>query len=233
MEPDGRLRVDRAEALRYLGYSGQELDADLADRFNEAVEACERELHPRCVHAVFPLDSERSNECHVVLVGCGLVLEGRDIARHVEGACEVALMACTLGVESERALRQRAAISPTDALMYGAAASSLVEAAADAEEARIVEEAATRGLRTNFRYSPGYGDLPLDVQPAFLDALDAPRRIGLVCTEGNVLVPTKSITAVVGLFEGEPPNTSVRSGCASCALREACTLRGQGRTCHG
>ena len=106
-----------------------------------------------------------------------LVLEGRDIARHLDGACEAVLMACTLGAESERALRLRTATSPTDALLYGAAASALVEAAADAEESRIVAEAAARGLRTNFRYSPGFGDLPLAVQPAFLAALDAPRRI--------------------------------------------------------
>ena len=169
----------------------------------------------------------------MALAGCGLVLEGRDIARHLDGACEAVLMACTLGAESERALRLRTATSPTDALLYGAAASALVEAAADAEESRIVAEAAARGLRTNFRYSPGFGDLPLAVQPAFLAALDAPRRIGLAATAGNLLVPTKSVTAVVGLFEGEPSNAAARSTCASCALAGRCALRDQGRTCHG
>ena len=159
------LRVDRDEALRYLGYDGQKLDADLARRFDEAVVACER-LRPRCLHAAFPVDHAASDAGHVALAGCGLVLEGRDIARHLDGACEAVLMACTLGAESERALRLRTATSPTDALLYGAAASALVEAAADAEESRIVAEAAARGLRTNFRYSPGFGDLPLAVQPA-------------------------------------------------------------------
>ena len=226
------LRVDRDEALRYLGYDGQRLDADLARRFDEAVAACER-LRPRCLHAAFPVDHAASDAGHVALAGCGLVLEGRDIARHLDGACEAVLMACTLGAESERALRLRTATSPTDALLYGAAASALVEAAADAEESRIVAEAAARGLRTNFRYSPGFGDLPLAVQPAFLAALDAPRRIGLAATAGNLLVPTKSVTAVVGLFEGEPSNASARSTCASCALAGRCALKDQGRTCHG
>ena len=86
-------------------------------------------------------------------------------------------------------------------------------------------EAAARGLRTNFRFSPGFGDLPLAVQPAFLAALDAPRRIGLAATAGNLLVPTKSVTAVVGLFEGEPSSASARSTCAS--LRAGRTLRAQ------
>ncbi|MBC2890084.1 vitamin B12 dependent methionine synthase [Gordonibacter massiliensis (ex Traore et al. 2017)] len=232
MDAEG-LRVDRAEALRYLGYEGQELDADLERRFDEAVAACERDLRARCVHAVFPVDAARSGADRVALAGCGLVLEGRDIERHLDGACEVALMACTLGAESERALRLRAATSPTDALLYDAAASALVEAAADAEEARIVSDAAARGLRTNFRFSPGFGDLPLAVQPAFLAALDASRRIGLSVTSANLLVPAKSVTAVVGLFAGEPPAGSARSTCASCGLVESCSLRSQGRTCHG
>ncbi|MEI3232816.1 MAG: hypothetical protein V8S24_17230 [Gordonibacter pamelaeae] len=210
-------------------------DADLARRFDEAVAACERDLRARCVHAVF------RGRCRalriadrVALAGCGL--GGRDIARHLDGACEVANVhgLHALGAqEGERALRLRAGRERHGrAPVYEAAASALVEAAADAEEARIVAEAAARGLRTNFRYSPGFGDLPLAVQPAFLAALDAPRRIGLAATAGNLLVPTKSVTAVVGLFEGEPSNASARSTCASCALAGRC-VQDQGRTCHG
>ena len=62
------LRVDRDEALRYLGYDGQKLDADLARRFDEAVVACER-LRPRCLHAAFPVDHAASDAGHVALAG--------------------------------------------------------------------------------------------------------------------------------------------------------------------
>lgn len=227
------LRIDRAEALRYLGYAGQELDADLERRFGEAVAACELGLKPRCVHRAYPVDPARSGDDRVVLAGCGLVLEGRDIVRQLNGACEAVLMACTLGAESERELQRRMALSPADALLYGAAASALVEAAADAEEATIGKEAAERGLQVSFRFSPGYGDLPLSVQPAFLAALDATRRIGLAVTDSNLLIPEKSITAVVGLFEGAPPASSVRPSCATCALAGRCAFKLQGRTCHG
>lgn len=230
------LRLDRAEALRYLGYTGQELDPQLAARFEQLADACERTLRPACVHAVFAVDEARSRwdgaDARVALEGCDLVLEGRDIAAHLRGAQAAALMACTLGAASERELRKHAALGPTDALLYGAAASALVEAAANAEEAVIVEEAAATGLRTNFRFSPGYGDFPLAVQPAFLAALDAPRRIGLAVTEGGLLVPVKSITAVVGLFDHAVPGAAVRSACAVCQLRDGCQLRKKGITCH-
>lgn len=235
-----RLTLDRDEALRYLGYAGQELDAQLLARFEQLAQTCERELRPACVQAAFPLDAEMTRWeddewPQVALASCGLVLPGRDIAHHLHGAREVVLMACTLGAASERELRKYAAISPTDALMYGAAASALVEAAANACDAAIAADAAARGLFAGSRYSPGYGDLPLFVQSAFLEALDAPRRIGLRATEGDVLVPTKSVTAVIGLFDDPQPlreGDSARS-CTTCPLRGNCRLKEKGRTCHG
>lgn len=234
--PVPAVKLDRAEALRYLGYAGQELDEQLRARFQQLADACERTLRPACVHAVFEVDEARSvwegDGARVALKGSSLVLEGRSIATHLRGASKAVLMACTLGAASERELRKYAALGPTDALLYGAAASALVEAAANATEAAIVEEAAAEGLHTNFRFSPGYGDLPLSVQPAFLEVLDAPRRIGLVATEANLLVPTKSITAVIGLFDRVPPDVAVRSTCASCQLRFDCQLRKKGITCH-
>ena len=57
----------------------------------------------------------------------------------------------------------------------------------------------SRGLVPTRRYSPGYGDLPLSVQPALLDALDAGRRLGVTLTESLLMVPMKSVTAVVGI----------------------------------
>lgn len=226
------LRIDRAEVLRYLGYAGQSLDDDLAARFDDAVGACEQNIRPRCLHASFTLDPLRSTQDRVAVKDCDLVMEGRDIVHHLEGACGVALMACTLGEACEREMRRRVATSPTDALLYDAAASALVEAAADAEEARIVQEAAERGLCANFRYSPGYGDFPLSVQPALLAALRAGGRIGLATTEDYLLIPSKSITAIVGLFVGEPPPVTIRSTCEACTLKDRCRYKPQGRTCH-
>lgn len=176
--------------------------------------------------------AEGGSQPQVALAGCGLVLPGRDIARHLRGAKAVALMACTLGMVNERELRKHNAMSPTDGMMYGAASSALVEAAANAVEASIVAWAADRGLHTNWRYSPGYGDLPLSVQPAFLRSLDATRRIGLSLTPSWLLVPTKSVTAVVGLFDRPQAGAEVRTGCKGCQLRTACQLRKRGRTCH-
>lgn len=144
-------RVNRAEALRYLGYAGQALDAEMEARIDENIAACEREARPGFVFRSFPIETcERG----VRLAGSSLVLEGVDIARHLKGAAECAVLACTLGVANEAGMARRKAQSALDAAIYGAAGSSLVESVTDACEATVVADAAKRGMRTNWRYSP-------------------------------------------------------------------------------
>lgn len=244
-------RVDREEALAFLGHAGQELGPDLAERLERAVRLCEEELTPRGVWCVLPAAQAPA------------LLPGRDIAHHIEDCLEVALMAVTLGTESELLLRRERALSPTDGLLADACASSLVEQAANALSVVIAEEAAAHGLAVTSRFSPGYGDLPLSCQPAFLAVCGADRALGIRATETNLLVPMKSITAVIGFApaavgtagKGTVPlavsnhhegcgcelGTAADAAaaptfdprCSTCYLAPTCALRAQGRTCHG
>lgn len=169
---------------------------------------------------------------YVDVAGASLRLPGFDIVRHLRGARECALFACTLGARSEQELARLNIANPLDALVYDAACSALIERVADATEARIVAEAAERGLHANWRYGPGYGDLPLSVQPQFLSVLKAFETIGLSVTDTDLLLPTKSITAIVGLFDA-PPAAEKPRVCESCNMKDFCTLRAKGRVCHG
>lgn len=231
------VRLNRDEALGYLGYAGQQVDETLLARFHELAQACETIVEPLYAWGLFDIDEKLScwdgPDSAVVLSSCALRLPGESIAAHLNGARKVALMACTLGAVSEREMRKYAALSAADGVMYGACASALVEAAANAVEGFVVAEAHELGLHTNWRFSPGYGDLPLDVQPAFLAALDATRKLGVALTATNMLVPVKSVTAVVGLFDEVSAGAEVRSACGVCQLKGCCELRKRGVTCHG
>lgn len=265
-------RLDRSEALRYLGYTGQQVDQALLTRFNRLADECEKAIKPVFAWSVFDIDEKRTRweapepgatgalnacdtglnavegcsavsgpetECgnrlvrQVALEGCGLVLEGNSIAEHLHGACKVALMACTLGAVSEREMRKHEAISVADGVMFGSCCSAFVEAAANVTEGLIVSFAHDMGVTTNWRFSPGYGDLPLSAQPALLKALDASRRLGIAVTSTNMLVPVKSVTAVLGLFEKPADGGEACDACAICRLRDGCELRKRGVTCHG
>lgn len=223
-----KARVDREEALAFLGHRGQKL-GDLRERLERAACLCEKELVPRGVY--------REMDASEALA----LLPGRDIARHVEGCTRVVLLAVTVGMQSEMLLRRERALSATDGLLVDACASSLVEQAANVLNAHIVEEATARNLAATSRFSPGYGDLPLSCQPAFLVASGADRALGIHATAAHLLVPTKSITAVIGLRSH--PNFAREGGastaptegmrCSTCPVADTCALRAEGRTCYG
>ena len=231
------VRLNRDEALGYLGYAGQQVDETLLARFHELADACDAGIEPVYAWEIADVDQERTrwegqNPC-VALADSKLVLPGASITEHLHGAHKVALMACTLGAVSEREMRKHAALSAADGVMFGACASALVEAAANAVEALVVVRAHEMGLHTNWRFSPGYGDLPLDVQPAFVAELDAARKLGITVTPSNMLVPVKSVTAVIGLFDEVKADADVRHACGVCQLKGCCELRKRGITCHG
>ena len=187
--------VKRREAWAFLGHRGQPVDDELAARLEEAAVLCERELAPRGIFRVFPVCA---TEDGIAVTGTNLVLPGESIARHLRGCECAALMAVTLGPTSEMVLRREAAVSATGGMLADACASSLVEQAAGVLNGFVDEAAARRGCAPTWRFSPGYGDLPLGVQEPFLEALDAGRALGVTLTAANMLVPSKSITAIVG-----------------------------------
>ena len=52
------------------------------------------------------------------------------------------------------------------------------------------------------RDSPGYGDFPLEAQREILVILDTPRKIGVSLTDSLLMVPSKSVSAVIGVARG-------------------------------
>ena len=163
-----------------------------------------------------------------MLLPWGIPLPGKAIARHLAGAKKCAVLAVTLGLGAERALRAEQQRSLADALLLDAAMSACVEAAADACSREIAQEAARMGLRAGARFSPGYGDLPLSCQKIFECLLGMQKQLGIQLTPGDLLLPQKSITAFMGLFPGEP--VVREAGCKACALYSECAYR-KGGSC--
>ena len=70
----------------------------------------------------------------------------------------------------------------------------MIESLCDEGEARILMGRASRP-----RFSPGYGDLPLDAQKMIFSILSPEKHIGLTLNASLMLSPTKSVTAFVGI----------------------------------
>ncbi len=79
------------------------------------------------------------------------------------------------------------------------------------------------------RFSPGYGDFPLTEQSRIIGYLDAQRQIGLHVTADSLMIPGKSVTALMGI--ADHPVTGRLATCNECVLKEKCTLRKEGKFC--
>lgn len=217
--------IDRGEALRYLGCRGA-VPEELSLALDRAREAVMREATPRYVHAVFGL--ERDGELR--LSGTGASLPGQDIGRFLSGCEKCVLFAATLGSGMERLFRRAQAEDMQLALLLDGCASAAIENVCDRLEEKFREEWRGRGLRLTGRFSPGYGDFPVLWQKELCALLDTERKIGLHPGSSGMLLPQKSVTAVLGVG-GDGLEKRVR-GCENCSLRETCAFRKEGKRCE-
>ena len=210
------------EAMRYLG-AGEGADAlrrQLAAVASELTAA----LEPRYVYRVFDLARENGD---ILLAGTGVRLTGATASTMLAQCRRAALLACTLGSGFDTLLRKEQARDMGRAVMLDACGSAWVESGCNAAEEEL--RARLPGLFLTDRFSPGYGDLPLDIQPAVCAALDAGRRVGIHVSDSFLMNPMKSVTAVIGISD-RPQMARVR-GCAYCAMAASCRLRKGGKHC--
>jgi len=103
--------------------------------------------------------------------------------------------AATLGHEIDRLIRKYSAISPTKALFMQATGAERIEALCDAFE----EDVKGSFFKKAPRFSPGFGDLKLDMQHDFARILDLDKKMGIKVGQNLLMSPTKSVTAIIGV----------------------------------
>lgn len=215
--------IDRGLWLRYLR---AEEDPQLLEQMEQAEQRLLRAADIRWIYRVM----ERGQ------VPTG----GISIEKHLEGCKKAAVLAVTCGSEIDALIRRAEITEMAMAVLLDTGASVLAEQAADlAEEeirARLTETGVagtelteTEGCFLTPRFSPGYGDYPIRCQREILNAVDAPRKIGLTVTAGDLMVPHKSITAVIGI--ADHPVKGRLATCEECLLKDKCELRREGRHC--
>ena len=219
---DARLTgIDRQLTLRYLQMHGRRLPAELLDAVAAGEEAILSAARPRLVWRLFDRLPDGS------LAGTDFVPAGADVAALLGDARRVVLFAATLGAETEQLIRHAQARDMARAVVLDAAASAAIEIVCDNFCAELEARFAPQYLTE--RYSPGYGDMPLEQQADFCRVLDTQRRIGLTLSPGGVMLPQKSVTALVGLADTPQPRRA--RGCDACPARENCAFRKEGTNC--
>ncbi len=183
------------EAVRYLGYGNHAVDdgtlALIRDSFDELDQTAGRRIVYRIFDVLF-----QSGGC--MEIG-GFPVTSKDLGKNLRGCESVVVLGATLGPETDLLMRRYSLTDMAKTVVLQACGAAMLEEYLDEQQEEIRQEAAKQGLYVRPRFSPGYGDLSIRYQEMILRMLDAPKRIGLSMTDGNMLTPTKSVTALMGL----------------------------------
>ena len=207
--------MNKQEILRYLGASA---DTDqLDDLIFEAEERVKSAAHPRHVFRRFPITVAEDS----VTVNHRSLLS-RDLAAHLRGCRDAFLFALTLGTEVDALIRRCTVTDLPLVSVLQACAAAYTEECADLAQQELERSASRDGLYLRPRYSPGYGDFDLSYQKFLFSTLDITGKIGITLTEDCLMIPFKSITAIIGL--SPDPSLCHIGKCMTCS-RTNCPFR--------
>ena len=185
------MDFNRREALRYLRARPDDKEAQLL--LDTVYLKLRNEVQARHV-----LQKHRvAVDATGVTLESGTRFNSRDLAAHLKGCEEALLLGETLGSRVDAAIRRLALGSVAEGAAAQAVAAALIESYCDEVQARFD----TGGLAQRPRFSPGYGDWDLAEQRLLFPVLNCAKLIGLTLTEGCMMAPSKSVTAVIGLSE--------------------------------
>lgn len=185
------MDFNRREALRYLRARPDDKEAQLL--VDTVYLKLRNEVQARHVLQKYRVAVDATG----VTLESGTRFNSRDLAAHLKGCEEALLLGATLGSRVDAAIRRLALGSVAEGAAAQAVAAALIESYCDEVQARFD----TGGLAQRPRFSPGYGDWDLAEQRLIFPVLNCAKLIGLTLTEGCMMAPSKSVTAVIGLSE--------------------------------
>ncbi len=223
--------LDKSEILRYLGHKGRTVRGDIMNMIDSCVDDILKTARYRYIYKIFDIKIGFQNgESCIELLGTNIRLTGNDIYEHLRDCKKCVLMAATLGIEADNMIRVAQNTDMLRAVVLDACAADFIEKVCDLAQNEIKQKAEEEGFGTNFRFSPGYGDFSLANQRSLLNLLDAERKIGLTLTDTSLMIPGKSVTAIIGFAKNYSAPVK-KSGCDICSMRDRCKFRKAGSTC--
>ncbi len=181
--------VDFLEASRYAGAKGDEKTVEL---LKELYEELENIFKYKVCFIELPLEI-RSDVCDFG----DFSFASSSLSKKLKGCKRALLFGATLGVEIDRYINKSGKFSVSKSLLADALGCERIESLCDA----FLKDYSNRNkIELRPRFSSGYGDLSIETQWKIFEVLDCSKKIGLSLSKSLVMVPSKSVTAIVGII---------------------------------
>ena len=211
------MSTSRKEIRRYLGM-GNAVHEDIEKMIDDCLPLVEQAAEIKYAYRVFDLEWQ---DGYPVIEGT--LIRSNHLAINLRSCDRVVIMAATLGSGVDRLIQKYEHISMASASVMQACAAAMTEDAVEEAVQQVKEYAASQGYFMKPRYSPGYGDLPLENQKLVFSLINLPKEIGVTLNDSLIMSPSKSVTAYIGLCK-EPCKTENRK-CSDCSEAERCPYR--------
>ena len=184
------LKIELKEVLRYMGCSGDKLQQNIINTANELIDEISPKLSLKACYKKYNVTFNDET------IDLGFTTSNsKDLAKNLKGCNGLVLFVATIGIAADRIIAKYSLSSPLKATAAQAVGAAAIESWCDIVCNRIKTEYG----ETCPRFSAGYGDLPLSMQKDILNQLDSSRKIGVTLTDSMLMLPTKSVSAIVGI----------------------------------
>lgn len=197
--------IDEKEVLRYSGYKNNYLSENEKKLIKTITEEIQNSLNCKVCYDRYSINFEENIR---IDLGFTKVISEK-LYINLKNCEEIFLFTATIGTKTDRIIQKYSSVSPAKAIIAQAAGTAAIE--------RWCDLFCDELKKNNFlrpRFSPGYGDLDIKIQKEIFSVLDCERKIGVTLTDDYLMLPTKSVSAIVGISKNDC--SCILSGCETC-----------------
>ena len=185
--------IDKREILRYMGCC--ESTPQIDELIERSLALCADKLSYKLCFAEYDIRID-GTRCDLGFAST----DSADLSKCLKNCDKILLFAATVSLELDRLILRYGKSEPSVSVCLQAIGAERIEALCDAFCKEMKAEYAKLEKSLRPRFSAGYGDLPLELQRDIFKALGCDKRIGLTLNDSMIMSPTKSVTAIIGIY---------------------------------
>lgn len=204
------IKIDINEVIRYMGCKKTDVPDNILSLAKESAQKIESIAKGKACYIKVPITLSDGN----IIDFSVMKVQSKSLYKNLYGCTKAFIFAATVGIDVERAISYAQRFSPSEALALDASGSACIESFCDNLNDFLFKEVNNDGQFLRPRFSAGYGDFDISYQSNISSILDIQRKIGVTVTDSLLLVPTKSVTAIIGICDNKCPQK--KSKCERC-----------------
>ena len=218
------IGINKSEVLRYLEYKGQKIDKTLDFIIDDCIKITKEKINPRYTLGVYSILREKINNSYQIkFKDSDILIKSKDLYELLNNSSKCVVLATTLGTDIEKQIRINSYSNLTKSIIIDACATAAIEEFCDILQQDIKLKLGEQKKYITIRYSPGYGDLSINVNEDIINLLGASNKIGLTMTKDKIMIPRKSVIAIIGISEIE--SIYNKKTCLECSNYNNCKYK--------